>query len=171
MQSFYMLPPPLPGVPVVCMLRFNIVTAQEIASYREEKYKRYKCGDSNSQELPTTKGLQHQGPNSQRNPTLPQNPPVSLISPLPRHRNIQPHPLASIHQQGASHIMTSNIPAPSSQHSASIPQKIASPLLPSDLPDPLPQPSPSINQKCTPPLLPSNVINIRWCYKWKTMLR
>ena len=39
--------------------------------------------------MPTAKGCQYQGPNRQRQPTLSQEPPVSLISPLPRHRNLQ----------------------------------------------------------------------------------
>ena len=46
-------------------------------------------GNINRQELSTAKGCQHQGPNRQRQPTISQNPPSSLISPLPRHRNLQ----------------------------------------------------------------------------------
>ena len=49
----------------------------------------YKCRNSNIQSFPTAKGCQHQGPNSQRHPTLSQKTPVSLIYPLPRHRNLR----------------------------------------------------------------------------------
>ena len=56
MQSLYMPPP---GVPVVCMLRFNIIIAQTMESQREEKDKRYQCGNRNSKEFPTAKGCQH----------------------------------------------------------------------------------------------------------------
>ena len=55
---------------------------------RERKDKRYKCGNSNRQWFPTVKGPQHQGTNSQSQPTLPQKPHVSLMSPLLCHRNI-----------------------------------------------------------------------------------
>ena len=90
MLSLYMLslPSPPPGVHVVFMLGFNIIISQTRASQREDKYKRYKCGNSNIQEFPTVKGCQHQGPKSQSQPVLSQNPPVSIISPLPLHRNL-----------------------------------------------------------------------------------
>ena len=89
MQSLYMLSPPRPGVHVVCMLRFNIIIAYTREKQIYEKYKKYKCWNINSQELPTYKVCKHQSPSSQRQPTLPQNRPVSLISPLLRHRNLQ----------------------------------------------------------------------------------
>ena len=92
-----MPPPPPPGVHVVCMLNFNIIISQKSVNHREEKYKRYKCGNSNNQYFSTTKCCQHQGPNSQRQKTLSQKPPVSLIYPLPRHINLQPQPLDSIY--------------------------------------------------------------------------
>ena len=95
-----------------------------MASQREEKDKRYKFGNSNIQNFPTAKGYQRQGPNSQRQPTLSQKLPVSLISPLPCHRNLQPPPLASIPQQSTSPLLYSNVPAPPSRPSASIPQKL-----------------------------------------------
>ena len=60
-----------------------------MASQREDKYKRYNFVNINIQEFPTAKGCQRQGPNSQRHPTLSQKPPFSIISPLPRHRNLQ----------------------------------------------------------------------------------
>ena len=41
------------------MLRFNIINAYTRAIQREEKYKRYYCGNRNIQELPTAKGYQH----------------------------------------------------------------------------------------------------------------
>ena len=71
------------------MLRFNIIISYTRAIQREEKYKRYKCGNSNIQEFPTSKVYQQQGSNSQRRPTLSQNPPISLISPLLRPGNLQ----------------------------------------------------------------------------------
>ena len=48
----------------------------------------YKCININGQDFPTAKGCQRQGPNTQSQPTLSQNPPVSLIPPLPRHKNL-----------------------------------------------------------------------------------
>ena len=59
MQSLYMLSTPSPGVPVMYMLRFNIIIVQTKAIHREDKYKRYQCGNINSQYLPTAKCCQH----------------------------------------------------------------------------------------------------------------
>ena len=59
MQSLYMISLPPPGVPIVCMFIFNTIISQTRASHREEKDKRYQCGNSNSQYSPTTKGFQH----------------------------------------------------------------------------------------------------------------
>ena len=140
--TLHALSPPPPGVPVVCMIGFNLIIAQTRARQREEKDKRYNCGNSNSQDLPNAEGCQHQGSNSQRQPTLSQKPPVSLISPFPRRRNLKPQPLASFPQQGASTLLPSSVSAPPSQPSASIPQKSAPPLLPAPLPwssDSIPQ--------------------------------
>ena len=90
MQSIYMLSLPSPhSVPVVCMLRFNIIIAQTRAIQRQEKENSYKCGNRNSQELSTTKGCQKKGPNIQRKPTPSPNPPISLIYPFLCHRNSQ----------------------------------------------------------------------------------
>ena len=128
-----------------------------MAIHREDKDKRYKCGNRYIQDLPTTKVCQHQGPNSQRKPTLPQKPPISLISLLPRHINLQTQPLASIPQKCASPILPLNMTAPPYHPSASIPLKSAPPLPTSDLPAHLPQPSASITQQYMPYLLPSNL--------------
>ena len=82
---------------LLCACSDLISSLHRKKNQREEKDKRYKCGNINSQDFPNPKGCQHQGPNSQRQPTISQKLPVSIIYTLLRHRNLQLQPLASIY--------------------------------------------------------------------------